>query len=87
MDITYERVLELAFATYVSYADYLEWSNQRYRRADDAEKARMDLVLAESRERALGKCELIAEMFDTHTYDVSCDLQAMYEERFGGDGE
>ena len=84
-DTTYYAALEMAYADYVRHLDFLEWSEPRYKRADDAERARMKLVSAEYRERLLGKCELIAAMFGTHTYDVRCDLASLYERRNGND--
>lgn len=83
--LTYDSALEMAYADYLRWADYLEWAEPRYKRGDEAERARMDLVSAEHRERLLGKCELIAGMFGTHTYDVHCDLASLYERRNGND--
>ena len=78
MDITYERALKLAYFTFVAYVDYHEWAETHHATADRSERVGIELNLAERRERALGKCELISEMFGKNTYDVYCDLEDMW---------
>ena len=83
MDITYERALELAYFTFVTYVDYHEWVKTHSRRVDDAERARRELCDAKNKERMLGQCELIAAMFAEGNrygaYDVYCDLKEMWD--------
>jgi hypothetical protein len=83
-DMTYERMLKLAYTTYARFRSYREWAMSHCNDADAQTRKHINEQYAIMYANVEGQTELIARMFVGRNIDahkVHEDLQAMYEEK------